>query len=75
LFTAYYIIFLSFDNPDTPDGIDDSVTNPMQSPMESAMAMFLMSMTNFGDYFSAFDRTEHEMEAKVSSSSNTVSRI
>jgi hypothetical protein len=27
--------------------------------------MFLMSMTNFGDYYSAFERTEHEFEAKV----------
>ncbi|RLU24512.1 hypothetical protein DMN91_002601 [Ooceraea biroi] len=62
---AYYVIFLSFDNPNTPEGIDDSVTNPMQSPMESTMAMFLMSMTNFGDYFGAFDRTEHEIEAKL----------
>ncbi|XP_025074158.1 transient receptor potential cation channel subfamily V member 5 [Pogonomyrmex barbatus] len=62
---AYYIIFLSFDNPNTPEGIDDSVSNPMPSPMESVMAMFLMSMTNFGDYFGAFDRTEHEFEAKL----------
>ncbi|XP_011054744.1 PREDICTED: transient receptor potential cation channel subfamily V member 5 isoform X2 [Acromyrmex echinatior] len=62
---AYYIIFLSFDNPNTPEGIDDSITNPMPSPMESVMAMFLMSMTNFGDYFGAFDRTEHEFEAKL----------
>ncbi|XP_011866570.1 PREDICTED: transient receptor potential cation channel subfamily V member 5 [Vollenhovia emeryi] len=62
---AYYIIFLSFDNPNTPEGIDDSMTNPMPSPMESVMAMFLMSMTNFGDYFGAFERTEHEFEAKL----------
>ncbi|XP_043266847.1 transient receptor potential cation channel subfamily V member 5 [Venturia canescens] len=61
---AYYIIFLSFDNPNTPEGVDDSVSNPMPSPMESVMAMFLMSMTNFGDYYGAFERTEHEMEAK-----------
>ncbi|XP_011165630.1 transient receptor potential cation channel subfamily V member 5 isoform X2 [Solenopsis invicta] len=62
---AYYIIFLSFDNPNTPEGTDDSITNPMPSPMESVMAMFLMSMTNFGDYFGAFERTEHEFEAKL----------
>ncbi|XP_033231700.1 transient receptor potential cation channel subfamily V member 5 [Belonocnema kinseyi] len=62
---AYYIIFLSFDNPNTPEGVDDSVTNPMPSPMESIMAMFLMSMTNFGDYYVAYERTEHEMEAKM----------
>lgn len=65
--SAYYIIFLSFDNPNTPEGVDDSMSNPMPSPMESIMAMFLMSMTNFGDYYGAFERTDHEMEAKVKS--------
>lgn len=65
LIIAYYIIFLSFDNPQTPEGVDDTTSNPMPSPMESIMAMFLMSMTNFGDYYGAFERTEHEMEAKV----------
>lgn len=37
----------------------------MPSPIESIMAMFLMSMTNFGDYYGAFERTQHEIEAKV----------
>lgn len=41
------------------------MSNPMPSPIESIMAMFLMSMTNFGDYYGAFKRTQHEMEAKV----------
>ncbi|XP_066261060.1 transient receptor potential cation channel subfamily V member 5 [Euwallacea similis] len=62
---AYYIIFLSFDNPLTPEEVDDSATNPMSTPTESIMAMFLMSMTNFGDYYTAFSRTEHEYEAKM----------
>ncbi|CAG9853902.1 unnamed protein product [Phyllotreta striolata] len=62
---AYYIIFLSFDNPLTPDDVDDSATNPMSTPIESIMAMFLMSLTNFGDYYDAFARTEHEIEAKI----------
>ncbi|KAK0165798.1 hypothetical protein PV328_004286 [Microctonus aethiopoides] len=61
---AYYIIFLSFDDPHTPEGVDDTMSNPMPSPMESVMAMFLMSLTNFGDYYGAFERTEHEMLAK-----------
>ncbi|XP_001606102.2 transient receptor potential cation channel subfamily V member 5 isoform X1 [Nasonia vitripennis] len=61
---AYYIIFLSFDNPITPEGVDDSKANPLPSAMESIMAMFLMSMTNFGDYYDAFENTEHEMLAK-----------
>lgn len=29
------------------------------------MAMFLMSLTNFGDYYVAFEKTKHEYEAKV----------
>ncbi|XP_049822636.1 transient receptor potential cation channel subfamily V member 2 [Aethina tumida] len=62
---AYYIIFLSFDNPLTPEDVDDSATNPISTPIESIMAMFLMSMTNFGDYYDAFARTEHEYEAKI----------
>ncbi|XP_058801276.1 uncharacterized protein LOC131670008 [Phymastichus coffea] len=52
---AYYIIFLSY---------EDHKSNPMPSAMESIMAMFLMSMTNFGDYYDAFENTEHEIEAK-----------
>lgn len=59
------MIFLSFDNPNTPEGVDDSLSNPMPSPMESIIAMFLMSMTSFSDYYSAFERTDHEIEAKV----------
>lgn len=65
MFSAYYIIFLSFDNPLTPEDVDDSATNPMSTPIESIMAMFLMSLTNFGDYYGAFQRTEHEYEAKL----------
>ncbi|XP_044592870.1 transient receptor potential cation channel subfamily V member 5 isoform X1 [Cotesia glomerata] len=61
---AYYIIYLSFDDPQTPEGIDDTVSNPMPSPMESVMAMFLISLSNFGDYYSTFERTAYEMEAK-----------
>ncbi|XP_039966978.1 transient receptor potential cation channel subfamily V member 5 [Bactrocera tryoni] len=62
---AYYIIFLTFDNPATPEEIDDSESNPMPSPMESIVAMFLMSLTNFGDYFGGMGSTQHEYEAKT----------
>jgi hypothetical protein len=65
IYIAYHIIFLSFDSPNTPDGIDDSMLNPMSRPTESALAMFLMSMTNFGDYYGAFERTGHESEVKL----------
>lgn len=62
---SYFIIFLSFDNPATPEGIDDSETNPVPSAMESIVAMFLMSLTNFGDYYGTMERTNHEMEGKI----------
>jgi len=29
------------------------------------LAMFLVSRTNYGDYYGAFERTEHEFETKV----------
>lgn len=59
------MIFLSFDNPETPDGVDDSMTNPMPNAVESVVAMFLMSMNTFDDYYAAFEKTNHEMVAKV----------
>lgn len=62
---AYYVIFLSYDNPLTPEGIDDSVLNPMPTPTESIMAMFLMSVNTFTDYYTAFDKTSHTLVAKV----------
>ena len=58
---AYYIVFLSY----SPIGSDDEeAENPVPSPMESIVAMFLMSLTNFGDYYSAMELTNHEMSAK-----------
>lgn len=57
---------MSYDNPLTPEDVDDSATNPMSSPIECIIAMFLMSLTNFGDYYAAFEKTEHEYVAKVS---------
>lgn len=62
---SYYIIHLSFDNPLTPGGVDDTVSNPMPNPTESIMAMFLMSLTTFGDYYTAFETTDHGWEAKL----------
>lgn len=56
---AYYIIFLTFTND------DEDESNPMSSPMESMVAMFLMSLTNFGDYYSVMISTDHSIEAKI----------
>uniref|UniRef100_A0A182SST7 Ion transport domain-containing protein n=1 Tax=Anopheles maculatus TaxID=74869 RepID=A0A182SST7_9DIPT len=56
---AYYIVFLSY----KPE--EDGDANPMPSPIESIVAMFLMSLTNFGDYYGALENTDHEMCAKI----------
>lgn len=58
MFAAYYIVFLSHHTTATAE-------NPMPSPVESVMAMFLMSLNNFGNVYEAFGRTEHELVAKV----------
>lgn len=39
--------------------------NPMPTPVDSVMMMFLMSLYNFGSTYEAFARTEHETVAKV----------
>lgn len=56
---AYYIIFLTFEDEEDEEG------NPMSSPMESMVAMFLMSLTNFGDYYAVMVSTDHSVEAKI----------
>lgn len=61
---AYYIIFISFDgSPEKPG--DDPQANPVPSPMESIVAMFLMSLGSFGDYYGAMDTTNHATEGKI----------
>lgn len=37
----------------------------MSNALESVVAMFLISLTNFADYYAAFERTEHEYVAKL----------
>jgi transient receptor potential cation channel subfamily V member 5 len=60
---AYYIIFLTFDNSEEKD--PEPELNPISSPMESFISMFLMSLGNFGDYYGGMEYTGHEMQAKV----------
>lgn len=62
---AYYIIFLSFETPKGGGDSDDPDENPVPSAMESIVAMFLMSLTNFGDYYSSMENTNHEVEGKI----------
>lgn len=41
------------------------MSNPIPNPVEAVMAMFFMSMTSFGDYYPAMEKTDHEFGAKV----------
>lgn len=61
---AYYILFLTYDNSDVEEGQEPEL-NPISSPMESFISMFLMSLGNFGDYYGGMEFTNHEIEAKV----------
>ncbi|KAI9554266.1 putative transient receptor potential cation channel subfamily V member 6 [Daphnia sinensis] len=56
---AYYIVFLT--HPPNREHAE----NPMPSPVDSVMMMFLMSLYNFGGTYEAFARTEHETVAKI----------
>jgi transient receptor potential cation channel subfamily V member 5 len=60
---AYYIIFLTFDNSEEEN--PEPELNPISSPMESFISMFLMSLGNFGDYYGGMEYTQLEMQAKV----------
>ena len=48
---AYYIIFSGHE--------DDEEDNPLETPVESFILMFIMSLGEFGDLWDTFDSTKH----------------
>ena len=48
---AYYIIFSGYE--------DDEEDNPLETPVESFILMFIMSLGEFGDLWDTFDSTKH----------------
>jgi len=54
---AFFIIFRSYKKPKTP--------NPLGSPAESVIAMFMMSLSSFDSTFDSFQYTDHEGMAWV----------
>ncbi|GBM01261.1 hypothetical protein AVEN_170316-1 [Araneus ventricosus] len=56
IFLAYYVIFLSY-KADKPSFFDD--------PIQSILAMFIMSLSEFGDIYEQFHHTHHQNIAKV----------
>ena len=53
---GFYILFLTVKK--LPD-------NPMGTPAESVINMFMMSLSSFDDTFDAFKETSHPIVAKV----------
>ncbi|GFR13821.1 TRP channel protein nanchung [Trichonephila clavata] len=52
----YYVIFLSY-KADKPSFFDD--------PIQSVLAMFIMSLSEFGDIYEQFHHTRHQNIAKI----------
>ena len=50
---AYYIIFSGYE--------DDVEDNPLETPVESFILMFIMSLGEFGDLWDTFDSTKHSI--------------
>ncbi|XP_076042112.1 uncharacterized protein LOC143026009 [Oratosquilla oratoria] len=59
---AYYTIFRSHGKL---MGKSQCQANPMPSPAESVMAMFIMSLNNFGDVYDSLECTDHEISGKI----------
>ena len=55
---SYYIIFQSYDE----DAEDD---NPMSTPVESFLQVFIMSLGNFGDNWDALEATKHQLIGEI----------
>ena len=53
---AFYILFLT---------VKRVSENPMGTPAESLINMFMMSLSSFDDTFEAFQQTSHPIVAKV----------
>lgn len=54
---AFFIIFRSYKKPKT--------SNPMDSPAESVISMFMMSLSSFDTTFESFQHTAHEKMAWI----------
>ena len=53
MFSAMFVIFL---------GVEGSV---FSNPFEAVLAMFMMSLGEFGDFYNSFDETDHHILAIV----------
>ena len=59
---SYYIIFQSFvEDPED----EDNAENPMDSPMESVITNFIMSLGGFGNYWGNLENTTHTLAGRI----------
>eukprot|EP00095_Tigriopus_kingsejongensis_P009304 snap_masked-scaffold884_size84903-processed-gene-0.7 protein:Tk09304 transcript:snap_masked-scaffold884_size84903-processed-gene-0.7-mRNA-1 annotation:"AGAP012241-PA" len=54
---AYYIMFQSYTNTSNPD--------PMPSPLESILSIFIMSLGSFGSVWEGLGSTNHSFLGKI----------
>ncbi len=57
LIAAYYIVYQSYDS--------DEEENPMPTPIESILKVFIMSLGSFGDIWESLDDTDHSFIGKI----------
>ena len=58
---AYFIIFQSWNEEEASEEVED---NPMDSPVEAILRVFVMSLGVFGDIWEALDATDHSAQGK-----------
>ena len=62
---AYYIIFLSFTKEEEGEDGEDPEDNPMDTPMESIITNFIMSLGGFGNYWGLLEQTTHCLAGRL----------
>ena len=61
-YPAYFIIFQSWNEEEASEEVDE---NPMPTPIESFLRVFVMSLGIFGDVWEGLEATDHSAQGKV----------
>ena len=59
--TAYFIIFQSWNEEEASEEVDE---NPMPTPVEAFLRVFVMSLGIFGDVWEGLEATDHSAQGK-----------
>ena len=60
-YPAYFIIFQSWNEEEASEEVDE---NPMPTPIESFLRVFVMSLGIFGDVWEGLEATDHSAQGK-----------